>query len=140
LIELKAVVVVDTNILAYLLIAGNHTDDAQALFARDSEWKSETFLLVEFCNILATYQHLGELSRIQTEQLLSEAVTRMHDLVNLPHGTALRVAADYKISAYDARFLATARELGGKLVTQDTKLRLAAPKLTQSLDEALAKA
>jgi predicted nucleic acid-binding protein len=54
-------VVVDTNILAYLLIAGDRTREAQALYGRDSDWKSEAFLLVEFSNILASYQRLGEL-------------------------------------------------------------------------------
>jgi predicted nucleic acid-binding protein len=41
------------------------------------------------------------------------------------------------VSVYDARFLATAQSLGGKLVTEDAKLRAAAPALTQSLGEAL---
>jgi predicted nucleic acid-binding protein len=47
--------------------------------------------------------------------------------------TALR----YRVTAYDARFLALARQLGRPLVTEDVNLRAAAPKLTQSLAEAL---
>jgi predicted nucleic acid-binding protein len=54
-------VVVDTNILAYLLIKGDRTADAQALFTRDAEWRSEGFVLIEFSNILATYQRSGAL-------------------------------------------------------------------------------
>ena len=131
-------VVVDTNILAYLLIAGDHTNEAQALFARDAEWKSEAFVLVEFSNILATYHRTGGLSRTHAENLLNEAEIRMHSLVNLPHITALRTAQQFAISAYDARFLATAEILGARLVTEDTKLRSAAPALTQTLAEALA--
>ena len=131
-------VIVDTNILAYLLIAGDHTKEAQALFAQDREWKSEAFVLVEFSNILATYRRMGELSSTQTEHLLNEAETRMHSLVNLPHIAALRTAEQFKVSAYDARFLATAEYLGGRLVTEDAKLRAAAPALTQTLTEALA--
>lgn len=34
-------VVVDTNVLAYLLIEGDRTSEAQALFAQDSDWRSE---------------------------------------------------------------------------------------------------
>ena len=50
----------------------------------------------------------------------------------------LAIAARYRVSAYDARFLALADQLGRRLVTEDTRLRGAAPALTQSLAEALA--
>lgn len=132
------VVVVDTNILAYLLISGDRTTEAQALFVQDTDWKSEAFLLVEFSNILATYQRLGELSGSQAQGLLNEAEARMNSLIILPHITALRTARKFSVSAYDARFLATAENLGARLVTEDKKLRAAAPALTQSLAEALA--
>ena len=130
-------VVVDTNVLTYLLIAGDHTREAQALFARDPDWRSEAFVLVEFSNILVTYHRTGDLSRNQVERLLNEAETRLHRLVNLPHVAALRTALQFAVSAYDARFLATAENLGATLVTEDAKLRAAAPALTQSLAEAL---
>jgi len=130
-------VVVDTNILAYLLIAGDRTKEAQALFARDPEWHSEAFVLVEFSNILATYQRMGDLSRTQAERLLDEAERRMRSLVNLPHIAALWTAEQFKVSAYDARFLATAESLGARLVTEDRELQAAAPALTQSLIDSL---
>jgi hypothetical protein len=40
-------------------------------------------------------------------------------------------------SACDARYLIVARDLGAKLVTEDAKLLSAAPKLTQSLADAV---
>jgi predicted nucleic acid-binding protein len=48
------------------------------------------------------------------------------------------MAIRYRITAYDGRFLAVADQLGSRLVTEDTKLRAAAPALTQSLEEAIA--
>ena len=131
-------VVVDTNILAYLLIEGDHTKEAQALFARDADWRSDAFLMIEFSNVLATYRRAGGLSRSQTESLLAEAERRIRGLVNVPHARALRVAEQFAVSAYDARFLASAQSLGGRLVTEDAKLRAAAPTLTRSLAAALA--
>ena len=130
-------VVVYTNILAYLLIAGDRTKDAQSLYERDADWKSEAFLLIEFSNILATYQRNGYLSGNQSESLLNEAETRMNNLIAVPHVTALQTAQRFVVSAYDARFLAVAEKLGAKLVTEDTKLRFAAPTLTQSLSDVL---
>lgn len=130
-------VVVDTNIVAYLLIEGDRTRDAQALYARDPEWKSEAFLLIEFSNILATYVRTGALRRNPALGLLAEAETRVRGLVNLPHSRALRVAEQFAVSAYDARFLGAAQTLGARLVTEDARLRAAAPTLTLSLAEAL---
>ena len=130
-------VVVDTNVVAYLLIEGDRTKQAQALFARDPDWRSDAFLLIEFSNVLATYLRSGGLSRAQAESLLAEAGSRVRTTVNVVHSRALRVAEQYAVSVYDARFLAAALSLGGKLVTEDAKLRAAAPALTQSLGETL---
>ena len=124
-------VVVDTNILAYLLIEGDRTRDAQALWARDPDWRSEAFVLVEFSNILATYQRMGALTRAQSHALLAEAETRLLGLVHLPHLRALRVAEQFAVSAYDARFLGATQTLGAGLVTEDARLRAAAPAITR---------
>ena len=51
---------------------------------------------------------------------------------------ALDTGLRYRVTAYDARFLAAAEQLGRRLVTEDARLRAAAPGLTQSLAEALA--
>ncbi|MGH8267946.1 MAG: hypothetical protein ACRETG_12490 [Steroidobacteraceae bacterium] len=40
-------VLVDTNIIAYLTIAGDRTSAAQELYLRDSDWRSEGFVPVE---------------------------------------------------------------------------------------------
>ena len=130
-------VVIDTNVLAYLLIAGDRTRDAQALLSRDPDWRSEAFLLVEFSNLLATYERAGALDRGQAQGLLATAETSLRSLVNVPHAHALNVAAELSVSAYDARFLAAAQILGTRLVTEDGKLRAAAPALTLSLADAL---
>jgi predicted nucleic acid-binding protein len=131
-------VVVDTNILAYLLIEGDRTRDVQALFARDADWKSEAFVLIEFSNILATYLRADSLTRNQAHALLVEAEKRLTGLVNLPHARALRVAEQFGVSAYDARFLGAAQSFKARLGTDDSRLRKAAPALTISLSEALA--
>ena len=81
---------------------------------------------------------MGALSGQQTESLLAEAARRMRELLNVPNLQALRCAERFAVSAYDARFLAVADTLGAKLVTEDTKLRAAAPALTRSIAQALA--
>ena len=131
-------VVIDTNVLAYLLIEGDRTRDAQALYARDADWKSEAFVLIEFSNILATYLRANSLTRSQAHALLVATEKRLTGLVSLPHGRALRIADQFAVSAYDARFLGAAQTLKARLVTEDVRLRQAAPALTISLSDALA--
>jgi len=130
---------VDTNVVVYLLIAGDYTAAAQQLRARDSDWRSEAFLLVEFTNLLASSIATKRMTLSLAQDLLAKA-TALFDgkLGRIPHSSVLATAARHRVSAYDARFLALAGQLGIRLVTEDTKLRAAAPALTQSLAEALA--
>lgn len=131
-------VVVDTNILAYLLIEGDRTAEAQALFARDSDWRTEHFALVEFTNLLATAARTRVLASDLASGLLSAAEQHLSGgLYFVAHEDALAMAVQYGVSAYDARFLATAKALGARLVTEDVKLRRAAPELTMPLAEGL---
>lgn len=131
---------VDTNVLAYLLIDGDHTAAAQELRARDPDWRSESFLLVEFTNMLAS----SIATKRMTLSLAGDSLAKAAGLFNgklarVPHACVLAIAARHRVSAYDARFLALADQLGSRLVTEDRKLRSAAPALTQSLAEALAR-
>jgi predicted nucleic acid-binding protein len=131
------VIALDTNVLAYLLLEGDRTPQAQALYARDPDWRSEAFLLVEFSNILATYARRGSLGADAAADLLAAAERVTAGLVNLPHARALAIAAEFSVSAYDARFLGAAQALGTRLVTEDAKLRAAAPQITCSIAQAL---
>lgn len=129
-------VLVDTNILAYLLIEGDRTPAARALYARDPDWHSEAFILVEFSNILATYVRTHAMTHKQGTGLLAEAQTLMPRLTSLPHAKGLEVATEFGISACDARFIAVAKQMRVKLVTEDNKLRAAVPVWTISLGDA----
>ena len=134
-------ILVDTNVVAYLLIQGDSTEAAQELRTRDPDWRSEAFLLVEFTNVLASSVAARRMTLPLAGDFLAKA-TALFDgkLGRMPHAAVLAIAARYGVSAYDARFLALADQLGHRLVTEDTRLRAAAPAVTQSLAEALAAA
>jgi hypothetical protein len=59
-------------VLVYLLINDDRIREAQALFARDSDWRSDAFVLIEFSNVLGTYLRAGALGRAQPHKLLGE--------------------------------------------------------------------
>jgi predicted nucleic acid-binding protein len=135
--DASRVVLVDTNILAYLIIEGDRTAAAQKLFERDSDWCSEAFVMVEFSNLLATYVRTKTLTQAQGTRLLTEAQALVSTLHSMTNTQALETAMQYEISAYDARFISLAKHLKLKLVTEDAKLRTAVPSWTVSLADAL---
>jgi predicted nucleic acid-binding protein len=131
--------VVDTNIIAYLLLQGDRTLAARALFAKDPDWRSDSFVLVEFCNVLATIVRTRSLASARAQEALSKAEQILEPgLHPAAHEASLARAEEFGVSVYDARFLVVAHALSRRLVTEDAKLRRAAPVLTQSLDQALA--
>jgi predicted nucleic acid-binding protein len=130
------VVLVDTNVLAYLMLEGDRTSAAQELFERDADWRSEAFIMVEFSNVLTTYVRTKVLSRDQGLKVLAGAEKLVPVLTSVQNARALEVATQFGLSAYDARFVALAIQMKVKLVTEDAKLRAAVPSWTVSLADA----
>lgn len=127
-------IVVDCNVLAHLLLDGAETPRARALLERDADWHSEGLILIELANVLATAIRVRRLTMNDAIAVLTQAQTVVdRSLHGADHFEVLSLAARYHVSAYDARYLVVARDLDVKLVTEDAKLRAAAPKLTQSL-------
>ena len=130
-------VLVDTNVLVYLILRGDRTNDAQRLFSGDPDWYSESFVLIELTNVLTTYVRTSRLTLQRARNAFSSAEKALRGLVRVQHVRAMEVAAVHGVSAYDARFLAAAADAGTPLVTEDARLRAAAPTLTMSLAQAL---
>jgi predicted nucleic acid-binding protein len=130
---------VDTNIIAPLFVRSALSDAVQKLHGRDRVWRTEPFALIELSNVLATYERAGYVTRGTASDCLGRAATFLHPhFFSVTNEAALEVALRHRTTAYDARFLAVAEQLGTRLVTEDARLRAAAPALTQSLAEALA--
>jgi predicted nucleic acid-binding protein len=130
------VILVDTNVLAYLMLEGDRTPAAQKLYEQDSDWRSEAFIMVEFSNVLTTYVRSKALRRDQGLKLLAGAQKFIPVLTSVLHERALEAAMQFAISAYDARFIALAMQIRVRLVTEDAKLRAAVPLWTVSIANA----
>jgi predicted nucleic acid-binding protein len=127
-------IVVDCNVLAHLLLDADQTPRARALLQHDADWHTDGLILVEFTNVLATAMRTRGMSMRNASIALTQAQGVIEPGLHAAnHQEALELAAQFRVSAYDARYLVIARDLGVKLVTEDAKLRAAAPKLTQSL-------
>jgi len=133
------VLIIDTNVIAYLLIEGDYTADARLLHRRDDDWRSEAFIMVEFTNVLTASIAARRMDLVLAQKFLADATSILQGkLASIPHDSMLSLAVQYRVTAYDARFLALADKLRSRLVTEDARLRAAAPALTQSLAEVLA--
>lgn len=127
-------IVVDTNILAYLYLPGDHTAGAEALYARDAEWAVPVLWRSEFRNILAGYLRRDQLTYDQALALLAEAESLVagHEY-EVASRDVIGLVRDSDCSAYDCEFVALAQSLGVALVTADAKLLRAFPRVALPL-------
>ncbi|MCP9848972.1 type II toxin-antitoxin system VapC family toxin [Cyanobium sp. Morenito 9A2] len=129
-------IVVDTNVVAYLLLRGPHTANAEALLARDPEWAAPALWRSELRNVLAGYLRRGTLSLSQVLALQSYAEDLLADQeVPVSSSEVFRLVAASDCSAYDCEFIAAAETLGIPLVTSDRQLLRAFPEITIPLHQ-----
>ena len=127
-------IVVDSNVLAYLYLPGEHTASAEALLMHDPQWAAPVLWRSEFRNILAGYLRRRILSFEQAHALQREAESLLavseFDVDSL---TVLELVRDSECSAYDCEYVALAMKLQTRLVTMDKKLLRAFPKFAVAL-------
>lgn len=127
-------VVVDTNVLAYLYLPGEFTRHAEALLERDADWAAPLLWRSEFRNILAGCLRRWTLTFDHARALQTEAESLMAGQEHeVDSQRVLELVRDSDCSAYDCEFAALAQRLGVKLVTMDAKLLAAFPKLAARL-------
>lgn len=130
-------IVVDSNVLAYLYLPGEHSAKADALLERDSEWAAPVLWRSEFRNILAGYLRRKTLRFDQVLAIQSEAESLMAGAeFDVASPFVLELARDSGCSAYDCEFVALAVDLGTQLVTMDRELLRAFPGRAVALGDA----
>ncbi len=127
-------IVVDTNVIAYLYLPTEFTQKAEELLIQDSEWAAPTLWRSELRSVLALYLRkklldFDEAFAIQTqaEALLSD---REYEVSSFD---ILHLASDSGCSAYDCEFVSLATRLSVPLVTIDKKILAAFPSIAVSL-------
>ena len=122
-------IVVDTNILAYLYLPSEKSTEAEALLEREPDWAAPLLWRSEFRNILAGYMRREMLSFDQACDLQGEAEGLLDGSeFEVDSKMVLELVQDSDCSAYDCEFVALALKLNTKLVTLDKKLLKAFPK------------
>lgn len=130
-------IVVDTNVVAYLYLPTEFTAHAEALLERDPDWAAPVLWRSEFRSILAGYMRRKSLTFEDARALQREAESLLAgNEYETDSQRVLELVRDTDCSAYDCEFAALAMRLGVKLVTMDSKLLKAFPRHAVSLTAA----
>lgn len=105
-------IVVDVNVLAYLLIPGKFTEAAEQLLAEDSAWVVPRLWRSELRNILATYLRLNQMDLADAALIFQRATELVGaEEYELETADVLRLNKESKCSAYDCEYVALAEFL-----------------------------
>ena len=116
-------IVVDTDIISYLLLATPYSDSADKLFSLDSDWIAPTLWKSEFRNVLALYLRKEIISFAKALQLQEMAESIMADNeFDVSSSQILALVNKSHCSAYDCEFIALAKHQNIPLITQDKKI------------------
>ena len=128
-------IVVDTNIIHYCWVRGQHTEIAQAVRRQDPDWHAPVLWRSELRNVLTAYLRRRLLSRVQIGGILRAADQAMADGEHLvADDLVLEVVAGSTLTAYDAEFVALASALAVPLVTADKVVLKAFPEQALTME------
>ena len=128
-------IVVDTNVVAYLLLPTPVTELAERLLRNDPEWCAPLLWRSELRNVLALYLRKGVIDLPRALRLQEEAESLLWDReYRVPSADVLELVAASPCSAYDCEFVALARDLDVPMVTSDKKVISAFPDIAQPLE------
>ena len=129
-------IVVDSNVLAARNLTGLSTRVAEQVEERDSVWIAPPLWRYEFQNILA--------KAIRARQLTPEAAivawrktsTQMVENEHEPSPEkVIELSGRYRITGYDANFIALAMEMDVLCVTEDGELHRKFPAIAVSMED-----
>lgn len=116
-------IVVDTNLLVYLLLPNPNQELAEAVFLKDSNWVAPPLIHCEFRNVLLGYVRRNGISANDADFLLDKAeevVTTKNIRVNGKE--VMELALQSGCTAYDSEFVWLAMDLGITFVSNDKKI------------------
>lgn len=131
-------IVADTNIISYLFLPTVYSEKASRLYLQDAEWAAPSLWCSEFRNVLALYIRQQILTLAEALLIQEEAESLMADHeFSVTSVQVLTLTDSSNCSAYDCEFVALAKQLSVKLVTEDKKILREFPEVALSLDDFL---
>ncbi len=129
-------IVVDTNLIAYLFLTSERSTQAELAFQKDAQWAAPLLWRSEFCNVLVAYIRKKYLSEEDAFRIMEEAIRLMRgqEYEGSSH-QVLNLAVSSTCSAYDCEFVVLAKDLGVLLLTVDKQILDQHPDVAIALDD-----
>lgn len=127
-------IVVDTNVIAYLYLPTEFTEQAEQLLEQEPVWTAPLLWRSEFRNVLALYLRRQLIGFEKALQLQMEAETLMSENeYEIDSFDVMKLVRESRCSAYDCEFVALATNLRTTLVTMDQSILREFPTTAVSL-------
>lgn len=131
-------IVVDTNIIAYLYLPTPYSEQVEQLLQKQPQWIAPVLWRSEFRNVLALYLRKQILTLNQAYNIQSEAEALLAgNEYELPSLDILQLVESSDCSAYDCEFIALAKRFDIKLVSEDKKILKHFPEIALPLAKVL---
>jgi predicted nucleic acid-binding protein len=132
-------IVVDTNIIGYLYLANDRSEQAEKALLKDPFWSAPLLWRSELRNVLLQYLRKNLLKLEEAQKIMEEALTLMQDReYEVTSHQVLSLATTSTCSAYGCEFVTLARDLGIPLVTIDKQIIEQFPDIALPLDRFIA--
>ena len=126
-------IVADTNLIVYLYVKGQRTNQVEAVLQQDPAWAAPLLWRSEFRNTLMGLVKRKDLGLDDVLEIVSEAeqwmMGREYTVVS---NKVLQLAVQSGCSAYDCEFVSLAMDLKIPLLTSDRQILRAFPKVAVS--------
>ncbi len=128
-------IVVDSNIIIYVHIQSDRTEEALRALQKDPYWMAPPLWESEFRNVLAGYIRRRILKLEDAKLVMESALQTMEGREILPPSNlVMDLVAASDCSAYNCEYVALARHLNAQLVTADKKILQNFPETAMALE------
>ena len=116
-------IVVDSNIISYLYISGDRSQQSEDLLSFDFNWVAPILWRSEFRNVLAQYLRKNLLNMDEVLLIIQQAEELLSDHeYEISSAHIMQLVNSSQCSAYDCEFVALAQYLDVPLITTDKKI------------------
>ncbi len=116
-------IVVDTNIISYLLTPNDRYNQlADDLFQKDSNWISPILWRHELLSVLSIYLRKNIIDTTMCKSIYQEAMETVTSRPISEFEKVFNVIENSNLSSYDGEFVALAHENNLPLITEDKKI------------------
>jgi len=129
-------IVADANLIAYLILPGERTQQAEAVLLKDSLWVVPLLCSSELRSVVSRYVRDGTLTLAQGAAAMERALGLIAGReAPVDSRSVLDLAQRSGCSTYDCEYVALAGDLGVPLVTSDKAVLKAFPSVAVAPDE-----